>query len=165
MDFIANCPGCGRKVRVPESLANQSVKCPECLAIFKPEGTARPGSEALPDEAQDLPRQPATGRPYDISETRPRRRWKQPHRGSTVLVLGILSLALFCFPLGIAAWVMGNNDLTDMRRGTMDQTGEGPTQAGRICGMISSILAIVGCVGYSVLLVISLAVAGPRGKF
>ncbi len=67
----------------------------------------------------------------------------QPHRGTVVLVLGILGL-LLCFILGIVAWVMGNDDLREMRLGTMDPSGRGLTQAGRICGMISVIIAIVG---------------------
>jgi hypothetical protein len=49
-----------------------------------------------------------------------------------------------CFICGIIAWVMGNNDLREMAAGTMDPAGRGLTQAGKICGMISVILAIVG---------------------
>jgi hypothetical protein len=49
-----------------------------------------------------------------------------------------------CFICGIIAWVMGNNDLKEMAAGTMDPAGRGLTQAGKICGMISVILAIAG---------------------
>ena len=66
----------------------------------------------------------------------------KPHRGVVVLVLGILGLTV-CFICGIIAWVMGNNDLREMAAGTMDPSGRGITQAGKICGMISVILAIV----------------------
>lgn len=69
----------------------------------------------------------------------------KPHRGAVVLVLGILGLVC-CFICGIIAWVMGNNDLREMAAGTMDSTGRGLTQAGKICGMISVILQIVGFV-------------------
>ena len=62
-----------------------------------------------------------------------------PHRGTTVLVLGILGL-VGCIPLGIAAWVMGNNDLREMLAGRMDRSGEGTTKVGKLCGMISVIL-------------------------
>ncbi|MDH4241094.1 MAG: DUF4190 domain-containing protein [Phycisphaerae bacterium] len=68
-----------------------------------------------------------------------------PHRGVVVLVLGILGIVV-CFICGIIAWVMGNNDLRQMDAGTMDPTGRGLTQAGKICGMISCILVIVGIV-------------------
>jgi hypothetical protein len=69
-----------------------------------------------------------------------------PHRGTTVLVLGILGLVLSCFILGIIAWVMGSGDLRAMREGRMDRAGEGTTRAGMICGIISVILSILGIV-------------------
>ncbi len=66
----------------------------------------------------------------------------KPHRGTLILVLGILSLVVCAF-LGIPAWIMGNNDLKEMDAGTMDAAGRGNTNAGRICGMIGTILRIV----------------------
>jgi hypothetical protein len=67
------------------------------------------------------------------------------HRGTLILVFGILGL-LICGPLGIAAWIMGGNDLKEMDAGTMDPAGRGNTQAGKICGMIATILMIIGLV-------------------
>ncbi len=67
----------------------------------------------------------------------------RPHRGVAVLVLGILGIVV-CFICGIIAWVMGNNDLREMNAGIMDPSGRGLTQAGKICGMVGVILAIVG---------------------
>jgi hypothetical protein len=69
----------------------------------------------------------------------------KPHRASTVLVLGILSLVL-CAPLGIAAWLMGNNDLREMDSGLMYPSGRDSTRAGRICGIVGTILMVVGLV-------------------
>jgi hypothetical protein len=69
----------------------------------------------------------------------------KPHRGTLILVLGILGLVV-CGPVGIAAWVMGASDLKEMEAGTMDPTGRGTTQAGKICGMIACILMILGLV-------------------
>ena len=69
----------------------------------------------------------------------------KPHRATTILVLGILSLVL-CAPLGIAAWVMGNSDLKEMDGGTMDPSGRGMTNAGKICGMIATILLALGVI-------------------
>jgi hypothetical protein len=66
----------------------------------------------------------------------------KPHRGTLILVLGILGLVV-CGPLGIAAWVMGANDLKEMDAGTMDPSGRGTTKGGKICGMIACILMIV----------------------
>ena len=69
----------------------------------------------------------------------------KPHRATTVLVLGILGLVI-CGPLGIAAWVMGNGDLKEMDAGQMDPSGRSTTNAGRICGMIATILMILSVV-------------------
>ncbi len=69
----------------------------------------------------------------------------KPHRGTLILVLGILGLVI-CGPLGIAAWVMGNGDLKQMDAGTLDPSGRGITNAGRICGMIATILMILAVV-------------------
>ncbi len=68
---------------------------------------------------------------------------QQPHRGTLILVLGILGLVC-CFICGIIAWVMGSGDLKEMDAGTMDASGRGLTQAGKICGMIGVILWIIG---------------------
>lgn len=69
----------------------------------------------------------------------------KPHRATLILVLGILSLVL-CAPLGIAAWIMGNTDLKQMDAGTMDPGGRSNTSAGRICGIIGTVLLIIGVV-------------------
>ena len=66
----------------------------------------------------------------------------KPHRGTLILVLGILGLVI-CGPLGIVAWVMGSGDLKEMDAGTMDPSGRGNTEAGKICGMIGTILMII----------------------
>ena len=72
------------------------------------------------------------------------------HRGTLILILGILSLVFCGIFTGIPAWVMGNADLKDMDAGTMDPAGRGATNAGRILGIISvvfaalTILAVLG---------------------
>jgi len=71
----------------------------------------------------------------------------KPHRATTVLVLGILGLVI-CAPLGIAAWIMGNTDLKEMDAGQMDPSGRSTTNAGRICGMIATVLLILGVLGF-----------------
>jgi hypothetical protein len=68
----------------------------------------------------------------------------RPHRGGVVLVLGILSLVTFLFPLGICAWVMGEHDLSEMRAGRTDPEGMGMVKAGKACGVISVVLTIAG---------------------
>jgi hypothetical protein len=41
---------------------------------------------------------------------------------------------------------MGSGDLKEMDAGTMDPSGRGATQAGKICGIIATILMIVAFV-------------------
>lgn len=81
----------------------------------------------------------------------------RPHRGTTILVLGVLSLVV-CAPLGIPAWVMANADLKAMDAGEMDPEGRSSTQAGKICGMITSIILIIA-VGLWLLMALGLGVA------
>ena len=95
----------------------------------------------------------------------PSESYMRPHRGAIVLVLGILGIVV-CFITGIIAWVMGNKDLSAMRAGTMDPSGEGLTQAGRICGIISVALAVLGtCFGvvWMIFVVMALGAAGASG--
>jgi hypothetical protein len=80
----------------------------------------------------------------DDDDRRPRRGRgrKAPHRGTTILVLGIMSLVA-CGPLGIPAWIMGSRDLAEMKSGRMDPSGQGSTQAGYICGIIGTVIFLL----------------------
>ena len=69
----------------------------------------------------------------------------EPHRGTLILVLGILSLVMCGFFTGIPAWIMGRNDLRKIKNGLMDPTGRSMTNGGKICGIISVILTVIGC--------------------
>jgi len=85
----------------------------------------------------------------------------KPHRGTLVLVLGILSL-IVCAPLGIASWIMGNTDLREMDGGLMDPEGRSMTLAGKICGIIACVLmgvSVLATLAFLVLVVAG-AVAG-----
>jgi hypothetical protein len=87
----------------------------------------------------------------------------KPHRGVLILVLGILSLVGCGIFTGIPAWIMGNGDLKQIDAGTMDATGRGMTNAGRILGMISVILMVVGIVVVVLLMMLGV-LAGVAGK-
>ncbi|MGH7994377.1 MAG: DUF4190 domain-containing protein [Limisphaerales bacterium] len=82
----------------------------------------------------------------------------KPHRGTLILVLGILGLVVRA-PLAIAAWVMGSGDLKQIDAGTMDPSGRGTTQAGKICGIIGTILLIIGIIVFGILFLIGFAAA------
>lgn len=66
-----------------------------------------------------------------------------PHRGVTILVLGLVGI-FCCFFCGIAAWVMASSDLSEMAAGRMDRSGEDMTKAGKILGIISVALLVIG---------------------
>ncbi len=86
----------------------------------------------------------------------------QPHRGTTILVLGILGIVL-CQICGIIAWVMANKDLAEMAAGRMDISGEGTTKAGKVCGIISVVLLIVGVIAGILMAVLGISFAAIEG--
>ncbi|NBO90946.1 MAG: hypothetical protein EBV06_01295 [Planctomycetia bacterium] len=101
------------------------------------------------------------GEEFDDYRERSFRRDGEPHRGSTVLLLGIMSLVtpfIGCLTfgisspvglvLGIIAWTMSSFDLRKMRDGLMDPDGESNTRAGLVCAIIGvtlNSLMLVSC--------------------
>lgn len=65
-----------------------------------------------------------------------------PHRGSIILILGLLSI--FFFIPGPIAWFLGRGDLKEMDAGRMDPEGRGTTEVGTIVGMVCTILWVIG---------------------
>jgi hypothetical protein len=78
-------------------------------------------------------------------------------QGTTVLVLGILSLVV-CSLIGPFAWVKGNNALAEIDRNPMAYSNRSYVQIGRILGIVGSCLAIFYVVA-GVIWVIALAAA------
>jgi hypothetical protein len=168
-EITLNCPQCHRLLRVTDELIGRPVKCPVCDANFSvAAGGQEPQAVTAATDAPPAPipssfpagKYPDSAAEEDEGE-RPweelGRRDAEPHRGSLVLTLGIVSVVMstlaFCsagltgivgFPLGVAAWVMGRRDLKKMRGGSMDREGDGLTQAGLICGIIGTVLGSVG---------------------
>lgn len=88
----------------------------------------------------------------------------KPHRGVMILVLGILSFFV-CGPvMGPIAWYLGNIDLKEMAAGTMDKQGEGMTKAGKICGMIATILSILVICLYVMIIAFAIMVGGTKAS-
>jgi len=85
----------------------------------------------------------------------------RPHRGTLILVLGILSL-IVCGPLlGIPAWIMGRGDLKTIDAGQMDPAGRDLTKIGMILGILSTAFAILAVVVFGILLMLgALGAAG-----
>lgn len=212
MASITECPSCLRKLRVPDDLSGQAVRCPTCgttftvsppesvagsaaaAALQPPEGDFQPLRGPLdfalddgePVAVQQVPPPPRPYQAVPIDDAPPanaqrrcphcreriarsavrcpccgeavdpeERPWErgpwvrrdcEPHRGTVILALGVLSLVLMGMfpplglPLGIAAWAMGEKDLELIRRQAMDPAGLSNTQAGRTCGIIGTVL-------------------------
>lgn len=85
-----------------------------------------------------------------------------PHRGVLVLVLGILSIVL-CGLLGPVAWIMGNKDMAEIDAGRMDPTGRGMTQAGKICGIVGTVLVVLGVGLWVLMMIIGIGAAAAGG--
>jgi hypothetical protein len=89
------------------------------------------------------------------------------HRGVLILVLGILAFWVMPIILGPMAWAMGSHDLREMREGRMDPEGEGLTNAGRVCGMIVTLVyVLLGslCMGMLLPYILFVFFAGTSGS-
>ena len=62
-----------------------------------------------------------------------------------ILVLGILGLVC-CGPLGIVAWVMGNNEIQAIDAGRRDPANRGTANAGRIVGIVATVFLAISVV-------------------
>lgn len=144
----------------PENQPEPEVEpepCPYCGKLIDPNANVCPHCRAeLEDEDFD--------RPWDRIRGEVRRDC-EPHRGTLVMILGIVSVALgaaslpavccgplglltlIATPLGITAWVLGHKDLQRMQLRQMDPQGESQTRAGWICGIIGTALGICGLLG------------------
>ena len=74
----------------------------------------------------------------------------EPHRGTLILVFGILGFVVNAI-FGIVAWVMGAADLKAMDAGRMDPEGRSHTQIGMYLGMASVIINVVVVLGFCVI--------------
>lgn len=150
-DDLEPCPFCGERIR------KLLLRCPYCEEELPRPREPEPGPDENNDEDDARPWE---GRP----SRRPVRRDCEPHRGSLILAIGIISIPLALvagccgcgsygiagvagivgLALGIPAWVMGQRDLAKMRAGTMDPEGQGSTQGGMICGIVGTALNALG---------------------
>lgn len=77
--------------------------------------------------------------------------YPEQSRATTVLVLGILGLVL-CSVLAPIAWYMGNEEVRAIDAGRRDPTNRGTANAGRILGIIGTVLMGLGIILLVVLL-------------
>jgi hypothetical protein len=180
MHETINCPGCRRKLQIPETLVGKDVQCPTCSTTFQASLDPTPEPRRPAPDSPEYREEPA-GRPstrsrrrrydedddFDEDRVRRRRRDVEPHRGSLVLVLGILSIVLpfVGLVLGPIAWILGSQDLSEIHAGRMDPEGEGTVSAGRICGIIGTILHIVGVLSCFLYFLFVISVVNAMRRF
>ena len=68
--------------------------------------------------------------------------YPEASQATTALILGIFGLVC-CGLLGIAAWVMGNNELQAIRSGRRDPANAGTAKAARVVGIVGTVLMVV----------------------
>jgi hypothetical protein len=167
MPIELTCDGCGRQLRVPDEHAGKQARCPVCGKILpiplagslggQPTGSPFGGAFANNSPPAGQPQNPfsenaAPASPFAANNSyapptqslMPQYRGP-PHRGGVVLTLGILGLCC-CVLLGIAAWIMGHEDLKAMREGRMDPSGHSLTQVGMVLGIVSTVLNGLGLI-------------------
>ncbi len=71
--------------------------------------------------------------------------YQEASQATTILVLGILGLVC-CGPLGIVAWVMGNNEIQAIDAGRRDPANRGTANAGRIVGIVATVFLAISVV-------------------
>jgi uncharacterized membrane protein YjgN (DUF898 family) len=79
-------------------------------------------------------------------------------QATTVLVLGILGL-LLCQILSPVAWVMGNRVVGEIDASMGQVGGRSSANAGRICGIVGTLMMIGGLVLLVLLLVLGVAIS------
>ncbi len=166
MPLTIKCPKCARALDVPDEAAGKMVRCPACQETFAlaqqvetPPATVT-RAQPIPPAAWDHNTVADRRRREEEEEAEERRRRREreddepfraadldlresgmPHRGGTILTLGILALCFFCMPL--LSWILGgiaismaNNDLLQMARRQMDASGRSTTQTGKTLATI-----------------------------
>ena len=112
----------------------QLLRCPLRHQLTATIATLRPKVDRNPTN-------PFAGSRPTPSETRPRR-VTVPHRGTLVLILGVLGWICGCPIFSVMAWSLGNSDLREMQYGRMNPDGEGMTRAGQLLGMTHTLLCL-----------------------
>jgi hypothetical protein len=84
-------------------------------------------------------------------------------QGTTILVLGILSIVT-CQILGPFAWSMGNKALEEIDRDPMRYSNRGSINAGRICGIVGSVLLGLYLLMVVGIIIVNIAVLGASSS-
>lgn len=106
---------------------------------------------------QQYPHQPGQGPPAAYGAPYPYGTYPEASQATTVLILGILGLVL-CGVLAPFAWSMGNKELAAIDAGRRPPNDRGTANAGRILGIIGTILLAIG-LAFVVLYIVVIAIA------
>lgn len=157
MAIEVSCPDCFRLLRIDELYAGQQARCPACDKVFTiPQQSAGEGIASETSTPSSNPFAPSSAPvPWDeTASTEADYQNVMPHRGTFILVMGILSWVCCC-GFGIVAWFLGSQDIKLMEAGRMDPSGLGITKAGYWIGVISLMLNMIVIAGYVLMFVIA----------
>ena len=98
---------------------------------------------------------------------------KQSASGMAVasLVLGIIGIVMICCcfylaaPLGVVAWVLGQIERNNIRRGESPEAGMGMATAGWVLGIVTTALFVLFLIIYIFITVFQIAVDLPLRGF
>ena len=123
-----------------------------------------PGFDDI-EEEDDRPRRRAPRKSYheedDYDDHLDRGDRLKPHRGPMILVFGILGM-MMCGAFGIAAFMMGRNDLREINDGRMDPEGRSLTQVGHILGIIGMVIFCLQLLAFVAYICIIVAVVAAK---
>lgn len=123
-----------------------------------------PGQEPYQGQGQQYP--PVNPTPYGqpAGSQSPYGGAKPQHpQATTTLVLGIVSIVLVfmcCLPLGIAPWIMGSKAIKQVDANPGMYEGRGQLVAGKVMGIVSTVLFVVGIIVFVALF--ALIIASPE---
>lgn len=152
MAIEVSCPGCSRLLRIDEIHVGQQALCPACDEVFTvSQQNTDEGIASETDASASNPFAPSSA-PVSWDESAAATEYQDvaPHRGTLILVMGLLSW-FCCCGFGIVAWVMGSQDIKQMEAGRMDPNGLALTKAGYWIGIISLLLNL-GMVAFWILM-------------
>lgn len=156
----AKCPQCGKVVLLDELRAGTTEVCAQCGATFtvqNPQAQGRPSAGPPPGYGPPPPPPGYQYYPPPYYYAPP----PTPTNGNAIaaLVLGVASIWMMCLgiilgPLAIHFAGKAKQELGDSRQG-----GASLANAGRICGIIGTILSVAIIVFYIIIFVVAFAAA------
>ena len=80
--------------------------------------------------------------------------YAEASQATTALILSIVGIVC-CAVAAPVAWYMGNTEVQAIDAGRRDPSNRGTANAAKIIGIVGTVLAIIGIVGYAVLVIVA----------